>query len=104
MSDSTTSVQNGATTPANGRRVKWIPGIVFVLVGIGLLVATAVLTQQTQDFLARASRTEGVVVDVRYGNQHPSVGFTLPNGEKVLFFGRWLALRLSPAPARLCPV
>jgi hypothetical protein len=92
MSDSTAAPQNAELKAASGRRVKWLPGIVFVMAGVGLLIAAVVLTRQTQDFLARAKRADGVIVDMRYGNRHPSVEFALPSGEKVIFWaGGWLS-------------
>jgi hypothetical protein len=79
-------------TTSAARKVKWLPGIVFVLVGAALLVASMVLSQRTQTFLLQAVRAEGVVVDLSAGSQHPSITYALPSGEKLTFAaGGWLS-------------
>jgi hypothetical protein len=78
--------------PVRPSRVKWMPGSVFVVVGLGLLVASAFIAARTNAFLARAAHADGVVIDLSAGSQHPSVEFTLPSGEKRVFAGGgWLS-------------
>jgi hypothetical protein len=87
-----TSAARTGPEATSRRKVRWLPGIIFVVVGIGLLIATIVLHQRTQAFLGRAKSADGVIVDMRYGSQHPAVEFALPSGERVKFWaGGWLS-------------
>lgn len=69
-----------------------MPGSVFVVIGLGLFVAAAIIATRTNAFLAHAAHADGVVIDMSAGSQHPSVEFTLPAGEKRVFAGGgWLS-------------
>jgi Protein of unknown function (DUF3592) len=74
------------------RKPKWFPGVAFVALGTGLLVASFVLANGTREFLRNAAVASGVVIDARSGTNHPLIEFELPSGEKAAFAtGGWIS-------------
>ena len=74
------------------RKPKWFPGVVFVVVGVGLLTASSLVASSTREFLSQASLATGVVVDASKGSNHPLIEFELPDGEKAVFAtGGWIS-------------
>jgi hypothetical protein len=67
------------------RRIKFFPGIVFILVGGGLLFAAAALAKSRQDFVDHAERASGSITKLNAGSSHPDVEFTTASGETVQY-------------------
>lgn len=57
-------------------------GLLFALIGIGLLGIAVNLTLDRRDFLARAQTADGIVSRLNAGGSHPEIAFTTGKGEK----------------------
>jgi hypothetical protein len=57
----------------------------FVLIGLGLLAAAAMLAIRTWDFLHEAAAAPGIVVALLAGGSHPQIEFTTASGRKVTY-------------------
>ncbi|AKJ97352.1 hypothetical protein VM99_04535 [Pseudomonas chlororaphis] len=64
---------------------KVLLGLLFALIGIGLLVITVNLTLERREFLARAQIADGVVSRLNAGGSHPEIAFTSASGEKISY-------------------
>jgi hypothetical protein len=75
-------------------RVQWFPGLMFVVVGAGLLFEAAHAAQDVQQFLEKSVRVEGVVSKLNAGGAHPEIEFALPSGKRVSFpESGWISYR-----------
>lgn len=68
----------------------WVVGIVFFLVGVGMLTGGFFMWRSHATFVAHAAHADGVVTDLDYqrsskggGTYHPRVDFTAANGTVV---------------------
>ncbi|MGC5703621.1 DUF3592 domain-containing protein [Pseudomonas sp. NFXW11] len=64
---------------------KILQGLLFALVGVGLLVIASQLTLDRREFLATAQRADGIVSDLNAGGSHPEIAFTTGSGEKISY-------------------
>jgi hypothetical protein len=87
-------------------------GVVFLVAGIGLLLAAAVAALVTSDFLSNSLLAPGVVTDERYGSHHVEVRFRTEAGETItygqnglvtLHKGERVMVRYDPSDPRLNP-
>ena len=62
--------------------VQKLIGIIFPIIGGGLLIGSVVSATFTYQFISIASRAEGKVVKLNAGGAHPSIKFT-PSSEKI---------------------
>ncbi|MCP1457985.1 MULTISPECIES: DUF3592 domain-containing protein [Pseudomonas] len=60
-------------------------GLLFALIGIGLLGIAVNLTLDRRDFLARAQTADGIVSRLNAGGSHPEIAFTTGKGEKISY-------------------
>ena len=60
-------------------------GLLFALIGIGLLGIAVNLTLDRRDFLTRAQTVDGVVSHLNAGGSHPEIAFTTVSGERVSY-------------------
>ncbi|SCX69340.1 Protein of unknown function [Pseudomonas sp. NFACC32-1] len=60
-------------------------GLLFALIGIGLLSVAVNLTLERREFLAHAQSADGVVSRLNAGGSHPEIAFTTANGEKISY-------------------
>ncbi|SDB29781.1 Protein of unknown function [Pseudomonas sp. NFACC23-1] len=60
-------------------------GLLFALIGIGLLGIAVNLTLDRRDFLARAQTVDGIVSHLNAGGSHPEIAFTTVSGEKISY-------------------
>lgn len=71
------------STPS--RLGKILQGLLFVLIGIGLLVIAGNLTLERREFIASAQTADGIVSDLNAGGSHPEIAFTTGSGEKISY-------------------
>jgi len=64
---------------------KILLGLLFALIGFGLLAIAANLTLERRDFLARAQTADGVVSHLNAGGSHPEIAFTTGTGETISY-------------------
>ncbi|WP_047289191.1 DUF3592 domain-containing protein [Pseudomonas protegens] len=64
---------------------KILQGLLFALIGIGLLVIAVNLTLDRREFLASAQTADGIVSDLNAGGSHPEIAFTSSTGEKISY-------------------
>ncbi|UZE22870.1 DUF3592 domain-containing protein [Pseudomonas sp. B21-056] len=64
---------------------KILRGLLFALIGIGLLGIAVHLTLDRREFLAHAQIADGVVSHLNAGGSHPEIVFTTGSGEKVSY-------------------
>lgn len=62
-----------------------LQGLLFLLVGIGLLIAAGVYGLKSYDFVQQASRADARVVALNAGGSHPQVEFETASGETVSY-------------------
>lgn len=62
-----------------------VQGLVFLLVGIGLLIAAVFFGLERYDFIQEASRADARVVALNAGGSHPQVEFVSAAGETVSY-------------------
>jgi hypothetical protein len=62
-----------------------LKGLLFSLIGMGLLVIATNLVLDRREFLTHAQTASGVVTDSNVGGSHPEVVFTSANGEKISY-------------------
>lgn len=60
-------------------------GLLFALIGIGLLGIAINLSLDRRDFLARAQTADGIVSHLNAGGSHPEIAFTTVSGEKISY-------------------
>jgi hypothetical protein len=60
-------------------------GLLFALIGIGLLGAAFNLALDRREFLARAEMADGIVSHLNAGGSHPEITFTTASGEKISY-------------------
>ncbi|MBJ2346099.1 MULTISPECIES: DUF3592 domain-containing protein [Pseudomonas] len=60
-------------------------GLLFALIGIGLLGAAFNLALDRREFLARAEMADGIVSHLNAGGSHPEIAFTTASGEKISY-------------------
>lgn len=65
-----------------GNRVQ---GLLFLMVGIGLLIAAGVFGFERYDFVQQASRADARVVALNAGGSHPQIEFETASGETVSY-------------------
>ncbi len=58
-------------------------GLLFALIGIGLLGIAVNISLDRRDFLARAQTADGIVSHLNAGGSHPEIAFTTASGEKI---------------------
>ncbi|WP_025129515.1 DUF3592 domain-containing protein [Pseudomonas sp. PH1b] len=71
------------STPS--RLGKVFQGLLFALIGIGLLVIAVNLSLDRREFLASAQTADGIVSDLNAGGSHPEIAFTTGTGEKISY-------------------
>jgi hypothetical protein len=54
----------------------------ILLVGIGFITAGFAWTKDSREFIGKAKITDGVVVDMSTGSNHPEIGYINSSGEK----------------------
>ncbi|MBD0687801.1 MULTISPECIES: DUF3592 domain-containing protein [unclassified Pseudomonas] len=64
---------------------KILRGVLFALIGIGLLSIAVHLTLDRREFLAHAQTADGVVSRLNAGGSHPEIAFTTDSGEKISY-------------------
>ena len=64
---------------------KILLGLLFALIGVGLLGITVDLTLDRREFLARAQIANGIVSHLNAGGSHPEIAFTTGSGEKISY-------------------
>ncbi|NYF22936.1 hypothetical protein HDC36_004426 [Xanthomonas sp. JAI131] len=64
---------------------KMLLGLLFALIGIGLLGIAVNLALNRHAFLARARIADGVVSRLNAGGSHPEIAFTTGAGEKISY-------------------
>ncbi|MCI0994454.1 DUF3592 domain-containing protein [Pseudomonas corrugata] len=64
---------------------KILLGLLFALIGIGLLVIAVNLTLDRREFLSRAQAADGVVSRLNAGGSHPEIAFTSVGGEAISY-------------------
>ncbi|NWA05247.1 DUF3592 domain-containing protein [Pseudomonas gingeri] len=64
---------------------KILQGLLFTLIGIGLLGIAVNLTLDRREFLARAQTADGVVSHLNAGGSHPEIAFTTRSGEQISY-------------------
>lgn len=84
---------------------KILLGLLFALVGIGLLGITINLTPDHRDFLARARTADGIVSHLNAGGSYPEIVFTTGSGEKISYpqGGFFFGLSAGSAGAGVLP-
>jgi Protein of unknown function (DUF3592) len=60
-------------------------GVLFVLLGIGLLIAAVTFAARTHGFKRDAAAAEGVVVRLNAGGSHPQIEFTTAAGQTISY-------------------
>ncbi|WP_260961092.1 DUF3592 domain-containing protein [Pseudomonas citri] len=60
-------------------------GLLFALIGIGLLGIAANLSLDRREFLAYARTADGIVSHLNAGGSHPEIVFTTDTGEKISY-------------------
>ncbi|MFL6968873.1 DUF3592 domain-containing protein [Pseudomonas alvandae] len=60
-------------------------GLLFSLIGVGLLGIAVNLTLERRDFLAQAQTADGIVSRLNAGGSHPEIAFTTGKGEKISY-------------------
>ncbi|MCJ8204721.1 DUF3592 domain-containing protein [Pseudomonas sp. RGM2987] len=64
---------------------KILLGLLFALIGLGLLAIAANLILERRDFLAHAQTADGIVSHLNAGGSHPEIAFTTGTGEKISY-------------------
>jgi len=64
---------------------KILLGLLFALIGIGLLGIALNLTLDRREFLAHAEAADGIVSHLNAGGSHPEIAFTTATGEKISY-------------------
>jgi len=64
---------------------KILQGLLFALIGSGLLVIAVKLTLDRREFLASAQIADGIVSHLNAGGSHPEIAFTSSSGEKISY-------------------
>ncbi|WP_347928897.1 DUF3592 domain-containing protein [Pseudomonas helvetica] len=64
---------------------KMLQGLLFALIGIGLLGIAVNLTLERREFLAHAQTADGIVSHLNAGGSHPEIAFTTSSGEKISY-------------------
>ena len=60
-------------------------GLLFALIGFGLLGIVVNLSLDRRDFLARAQTVDGIVSHLNAGGSHPEIAFTTVSGERISY-------------------
>ncbi|KPW94106.1 DUF3592 domain-containing protein [Pseudomonas corrugata] len=64
---------------------KILLGLLFALIGIGLLCIAVNLTLDRREFLSRAQTANGIVSRLNAGGSHPEIAFTSVSGEAISY-------------------
>lgn len=64
---------------------KILLGLLFALIGIGLLSIAINLTLERREFLDSAQTADGTVSHLNAGGSHPEIAFTTSSGEKISY-------------------
>ncbi|WP_033046277.1 MULTISPECIES: DUF3592 domain-containing protein [Pseudomonas] len=64
---------------------KLLLGVLFALIGIGLLGIALNLTLDRRDFLTHAQTADGSVSHLNAGGSHPEIAFTTGTGENISY-------------------
>lgn len=64
---------------------KILLGLLFALIGIGLLGIALNLTLDRREFLTHAEVADGIVSHLNAGGSHPEIAFTTATGEKISY-------------------
>ncbi len=64
---------------------KMLQGLLFALIGIGLLGIAVNLTLERREFLVHAQTADGIVSHLNAGGSHPEIAFTTSSGEKISY-------------------
>ncbi|WP_338523534.1 DUF3592 domain-containing protein [Pseudomonas batumici] len=64
---------------------KILQGLLFALIGIGLLGITVDLALERRELLAHAETADGIVSHLNAGGSHPEIAFTTRSGEKISY-------------------
>ncbi|MGE8413557.1 MAG: DUF3592 domain-containing protein [Pseudomonas sp.] len=64
---------------------KIIQGLLFALIGIGLLVIAGNLALERREFIASAQTADGIVSDLNAGGSHPEIAFNTASGERISY-------------------
>jgi hypothetical protein len=67
------------------RRANVLVGALFILIGIGLLVAAIRSGATRREFVREADSADGVVVGLNAGGSHPQIEFTTSSGQKISY-------------------
>ena len=86
--DGCCEVVNATCLTSSGRvhifgSLKKLQGLLFSLIGVGLLAGAVWRVSVVRGFLERANTAEGVVYDIPHGGSHPLIRFEGAAGEKV---------------------
>ncbi|MDR0243428.1 MAG: DUF3592 domain-containing protein [Burkholderia sp.] len=76
-------VPGSGRTAAQRMEMLFVKGIVFTVVGAGLLTGVALYAQSTREFLRTSVVVPGRVVKLNAGPHHPEIAFTTLAGEHV---------------------
>lgn len=76
-------VSGSGRTAAQHMEMLFAKGIVFTLVGAGLLTGIALYAQSTREFLRTSVVVPGRVIKLNAGPHHPEIAFTTLAGEHV---------------------
>lgn len=62
-----------------------VQGLLFLIAGIGLLIAAGVFGLKSYDFVQQASRADARVIALNAGGSHPQIEFETASGESVSY-------------------
>jgi F0F1-type ATP synthase membrane subunit c/vacuolar-type H+-ATPase subunit K len=62
-----------------------VKAIVFLMIGVGLLVASVANGMAIRGFVGRSASAPGVVSHLNAGGSHPEIEFTTSSGEKISY-------------------
>lgn len=81
MDEPRQNMANHASPPIGERLL----GLLFALIGIGLLGVTIHIVLDRREFLAHAQIADGVVTRLNAGGSHPEIAFTTGRGERISY-------------------